>query len=120
MKKLITAGLVLVGSMIAAQASAATLECYVDTQGYDRYTKNHCFAMIPGQRTATAVFRISGAAKPISSVIWGDKAASCGTRGTSCSFTITGFTTHKASATILYQDGTYESKSGTASFEDGR
>ncbi|WP_028772061.1 hypothetical protein [Shewanella waksmanii] len=120
MNKFITAGLLVASSFMAQSASAATMECYVDTQAYDQYTPNHCFAMVWGARSATAVFRISGANKPINKVIWGDKASSCGTSGTSCSFSIRPFVSNKASATILYQDGTYETASATASFEDGR
>ncbi|MBB1268139.1 hypothetical protein [Shewanella sp. SR44-3] len=120
MKKFLSVAAVLSTSLFASQASAASMECYVDTQAYDQYTSGHCFALVYGARSATAVFRIAGANKPISSVIWGDKAASCGTSGTSCSFTIRPFVSNKASATILYQDGTWATASATASFEDGR
>ena len=120
MNKLITAGILVASSLFANQAMSATMECYVDTQAYDQYTPNRCDAIVWGARSATAAFRITGASKPINSVIWGDKASSCGTSGTSCSFTIRPFFPNKATATILYQDGTWETASATASFEDGR
>jgi hypothetical protein len=120
MKNLLSVAAVIATGLFTSQASAADMECYVDTQAYDHFTSGHCFALIYGASSATAVFRIAGANKPISSVIWGDKASSCGTSGTSCSFTIRPFRANKASATILYQDGTWETASATASFEDGR
>ena len=120
MKKLLGFGLLLSTSLFSVQGLAASMECYVDTQAYDQYTQGHCNAVIYGARTATAVFRVTGASKPVDSVIWGDKAASCGTSGTSCSFSIRSFSVNKASATILYQDGTWDTASATASFEDGR
>jgi hypothetical protein len=120
MKKMLSVAAVIATGLFSTQAAAADMECYVDTQAYDQYSKGHCFALIYGASSATAVFRIAGANKPISSVIWGDKASSCGTSGTSCSFTIRPFRPYKATATILYQDGTWEATSATASFEDGR
>jgi hypothetical protein len=120
MFKFVSTSVLLASSLFASQAFSANMECYVDTQAYDQYTPGHCEALIYGARSATAVFRIAGANKPISSVIWGDKASSCGTSGTSCSFIIRPFRVNKATATILYQDGTWEAASATASFEDGR
>lgn len=120
MNKFITAGILVASSLFANQAMSATMECFVDTQAYDQYTPNNCDAVIFNARSATAVFRVTGTNKPISSVIWGDKASSCGTGGTSCSFSIRPYFSNKATATILYQDGTWEAASATASFEDGR
>ncbi|QLE84220.1 MULTISPECIES: hypothetical protein [Shewanella] len=120
MNKLIATGVLVASSFFSLQTSAATMECFVDTQAYDNYTADRCDAIVWGARTATAVFRITGTNKPINKVIWGDKATGCRQSGTSCSFTIRAFVPNKASATILYQDGTYDTASATASFEDGR
>ncbi|WDE02885.1 hypothetical protein SG34_015685 [Thalassomonas viridans] len=58
MKKLLTAGLLTASSLVASQAYAATMECYVDTPAWDNYTPNSCFAMVWGANKATAVFRV--------------------------------------------------------------
>ncbi|MCL1037256.1 hypothetical protein L2750_08825 [Shewanella submarina] len=114
-------GLLAVGALTAFDTEAAAVECYVDTQAYDQYTAGHCFSMVWGARTATAVFRVNGANGQISQVIWGDAASGkCGS-GTHCSFTIRPFRPYRATATILYADGTWENATpATASFEDGR
>ncbi|WP_281558390.1 hypothetical protein [Thalassomonas sp. RHCl1] len=120
MKKLIGAGLLLASSFVASHASAATMECYVDTQAYDTFTPNQCFALLWGQSKTTAVFRIAGSTgKPISQVIWSGAASSCGVSGSSCSFSIRAYRTYTAKATILYQDGTWDTASAKASFESG-
>ncbi|MBG9996012.1 hypothetical protein I6F50_13150 [Pseudoalteromonas sp. NZS127_1] len=116
---LITTGIIL-ASIFSAQASADQMECYVDTQAYDQFTPNHCFAVIYGKRTATAVFRVVGNGSDIDSVVWSNAASSCGVSGTSCSFSIKSFKSNKAEATVLYTDGTWSKVSATASFEDGR
>ncbi|WP_281557384.1 hypothetical protein [Thalassomonas sp. RHCl1] len=121
MKKLLTAGLLVASSFATSQAYAAAMECYVDTPAYDHYTTGSCFAMVWGENKATAVFRIKDAAsKPISSVIWDGAAKSCGTGGTGCAVSIYAFRQYTATATVLYQDGTWGTASATASFEDGR
>jgi hypothetical protein len=121
MKKILQASLLCLSSVATSQAFSAEMECYIDTQAYDHYTANRCFAMVWGARKATAVFRVSGANKDINTVIWSDKASSCGSStSTSCSFSIGPFAPHKASATVLYSDGSWEKVSATASFEDGR
>ena len=113
-------GLLILGALTAFDSEAATVECYVDTQAYDHYTPNTCSAAIRGARESTAVFRVTGTSSQISQVIWGDDASGkCGS-GTHCSFTIRAFRTYKATATVLYADGTWDSASATASFEDGR
>ena len=120
MNKFLKAGILVASSIFGSQAMAANMECYVDTQAYDQFTANHCAALIFGANKATAVFRIVGASKPINSVIWKDAAKSCGTSGTFCSISIRAFRPNKATATILYTDGTWDTASATASFEDGR
>ncbi|MBU2970049.1 hypothetical protein KO527_11870 [Pseudoalteromonas sp. C2R02] len=120
MNKFLKAGILVASSVFGSQAMAANMQCYVDTQAYDHFTADHCEALIFGANKATAVFRIVGASKPIDSVIWKDAAKSCGTSGTFCSVSIRAFRTNKATATILYSDGTWGSASATASFEDGR
>ena len=118
MKKIIGAGLLLASSFVASQASAATMECYVDTQAYDTFTPHQCFAVLWGQSKTTAVFRIAGG-KPINQVIWSGAASSCGVSGSSCSISIRAYKTYTARATVLYQDGTWDTASTSASFESG-
>ncbi|MEZ7279671.1 hypothetical protein EXT42_15695 [Pseudoalteromonas sp. CO302Y] len=120
MKKVLTSIGLLAASVFSVHASADTMECYVDTQAYDQYTPNRCFAMVFGQTYATAVFRVVGDGSTIDSVIWSNDASSCGTSGTSCSYQIRAFRPSKAEATILYADGRWSKVSATASFEDGR
>lgn len=66
MKKFITAGVLVAGSFMAQSASAATMECYVDTQAFDQYTPNHCFAIVWGHAQQRQYF---GLAVPISLLI---------------------------------------------------
>ncbi len=120
MNKIITASVLVASTFFTNETMAASMECYVDTQAHDQYTVGRCMAIVWGARRATAVFRVTGTDKPISSVMWGDKASSCGSSGTSCSFQIPGYSSHRATATILYQDGTWETTYARASFEDGR
>ena len=120
MKKVLTIATLLAASVFSVQASASSMECYVDTQAYDQYTPNRCMALIYGQNKATAVFRVIGNGSAIDSVIWSNAAQSCGTSGTSCSFEIRSFKPYKAEATILYTNGSWSKVSVIASFEDGR
>jgi len=120
MKKVLTALGLLLSGAFSVHASADSMECYVDTQAYDKYTPNRCFALVYGQTNATAVFRVVGNGSAIDSVIWSNAASSCGTSGTSCSFQIRAFRSYKAEATILYTDGRWSKVAATASFEDGR
>jgi hypothetical protein len=120
MKKILSVAAIIATGLFSAQASATVMECFVDTQAYDHFTEGYCGAIINNARSTTAVFRVTGTSKPISSVIWSEKASSCGTSGTSCSITIYPFHEYTAKATVLYQDGTWEATSATASFEDGR
>lgn len=119
MKKLLSVSLLLASSFVASQATATEMQCYVDTQAYDNYTSNRCFAMNPASST-TANFRITATNGAIDSVIWGDHASSCGTTtGTTCSITINAYRSYTGSATILYTDGTWEKVSAKASYERG-
>ncbi|WP_151173939.1 hypothetical protein [Pseudoalteromonas ruthenica] len=120
MKTLIASAALLIGGLFSAQASADSMECYVDTQAYDQFTPNRCFALVYGATTSTAVFRVVGNGSQIDSVIWSNAASSCGTSGTSCSFEIRAFRPYTAEATILYSNGSWSKVSATASFEDGR
>lgn len=121
MKKLLSAGLLFACFFANSQTFAATMECYVDTIKFDTYKPNFCFAVVWGENTTTAAFRIQdNPSKVISSVVWGDDASSCGTTSDRyCSFTIRAFKAYTAKATILYQDGTWDTASANASFEDG-
>ncbi|WP_281557383.1 hypothetical protein [Thalassomonas sp. RHCl1] len=120
MKKLLTTGLLVASCLATSQAYATAMECYVDTPAYDHFTTGHCSALIWGANKATAVFRIKDAdSKPISSVIWGNAAASCGTGGAYCTIDIYAFRSYTATATVLYQDGSWGSASATAWLEDG-
>jgi len=117
-KMLSLSGLALLSLM--GKAYAGKMECYVDTQAYDQFTPNVCMALVYGARTSTAVFRIVAAESEIDKVIWGGAASSCGTSGTSCSIKIRSMRPYKATATILYRNGKWDSAQAIASFEDGR
>jgi hypothetical protein len=118
MKKLLSVGLLLASSFAASQAVATEMQCYVDTQAYDNYTSNACFAINPATST-TASFRVTATNGTINSVIWGGDASSCGTAGTSCSITVRAYRQYNATATILYSNGTWETVSANASYERG-
>lgn len=120
MKKYLAATAFALASSFSLSANADLMECYVDTQAYDQFRSNACFALVYGARSATAVFRVVGNGSEIDSVQWTGAASSCGTRGTSCSFTIRPFRPYKAEALILYSNGTWSRVSATASYEDGR
>jgi hypothetical protein len=120
MKKMLSVAAIIATGLFASQASAAVMECFVDTQAYDHFTEGYCGAIVSNVRSTTAVFRVTGTSKPINSVIWSEKASSCGTSGTSCSITIYPFHEYTAKATVLYQDGTWDTASAIAMFEDGR
>jgi opacity protein-like surface antigen len=120
MKKMLSAAAIIATGLFASQASAAVMECYIDTQAYDHYSAGECSAIIYGASQATAVFRVTGSNKPVNSVIWGGATKSCGTAGTNCSITIRSYRVNNATATILYQDGTWDTASAIATFEDGR
>ncbi|WP_444913958.1 hypothetical protein ACJJIQ_06915 [Microbulbifer sp. ANSA003] len=121
MKRLLGTGIIAALFFISSHTTAATMECYVDTIKFDTYRPNVCFALVWGANTATAAFRIEeDTSKVISSVIWSDDAHSCGTTSDRyCSFTIRAFRAYTAKATILYQDGSWDTASAIASFEDG-
>ena len=119
MKKLLSAALLVVSSLATSQAFATTMECVVDPPAYDYFNPNHSSDVIYGANKAKVVFRIVDS-KPVRSVIWKDAAQSCGTSGTSCSFSIYPFREYTATATVLYQDGTWDTASAIAFFEDGR
>ena len=120
MKKMLSVATIIATGLFVAQASAASMECYVDTQAYDYFSLGSCNAVIANTNKATAVFRVTDTNKPISSVVWGESATSCGTSGPLCSFTIGRIRQHTATATILYQDGTWDTASAVAWFEDDR
>ena len=46
MKKVLTALGLLLSGAFSVHASADSMECYVDTQAYDKYTPNRCFALV--------------------------------------------------------------------------
>lgn len=118
MKRLLSFGLLLASSFATSQVTATEMQCYVDTQAYDNYTSNRCFALNPASST-TANFRVTATNGSINSVIWGEDTSSCGTAGTSCSITVRAYKTYTGSATILYSDGTWETVSAKASYERG-
>lgn len=117
MKKLLVAAALLA----AGSASAATMECMVDTAGWDEWSAGHCesFEYTMDKKANNAYWRITGINKTISSVIWSDKTTGCASSATECMKAIFPYRINKGTATILYVDGTYEIVSATASFETG-
>ncbi len=120
MKKLLQASVLIASSVIASQAFSAEMECYVDTQRFDNFTPNYCVGLVWGAQYADAVYRVSGANKAIDQVIWGGVASGKGCTGTSCVVSIRAYSVNKATATILYTDGTWENVSATAELENGK
>ena len=116
MKKLLAP---LVGGMMALPATAATMQCMIS--GVASWSDGYCFGMefTMDYNTNPASWRIAGATKPISSVIWADATAGCATTATSCTKPIRPYQEHLGSATILYSDGTWEAVQATAWFETG-
>ena len=116
MKKLLVP---LVVGMMALPVTAATMQCMIS--GVVSWKNNSCFGMefTMDYNTNPASWRISGATKTISSVIWADTTAGCASTATSCTKPIHPYQQHLGSATILYTDGTWEAVQATAWFETG-
>jgi hypothetical protein len=116
MKKLLVP---LVVGMMALPATAATMQCMIS--GIVSWTDGYCegieFTM--DFQSHPASWRIAGATKPISSVIWSDATAGCAASATSCTKSIAPYQDHLGKATILYSDGTWEAVQASARFETG-
>lgn len=118
MKKTLTA----LGLLFASGSTmAANMECMVDTELQNSWGVSHCFGFeyTMDQAPNNATWRVTNTTKPISSVIWSEKATGCASNSTFCTKSIRPFTFHVGKATILYTDGTYEIVQATAQFETG-
>lgn len=122
MKNAVASFFSLVFLLIASSAFSATLVCDVFPKG--RFTSgNNGVANCWGFDTSfgnstTGRFYIKGITKPVSRVIW-DGDASCN-GGTSCNVTVRAYSFPRATATILYADGTHETtNTSTMEYETG-
>lgn len=111
MKKLAIAVLL---SAMSSPLFAADLQCQVGPQ----VEIGHCDTVIWGEMYAPASFAIVNVTKPISKVIW-QRPSSC-KNTTFCTFKLRAMVPYAGEALVLYTDGTYETLTGSARFEDGR
>jgi hypothetical protein len=105
--------------MMALPAAAATMQCMINDVVSWRNNRCRGVEMTLDHQTNLASWRINGATKAISSVIWSGVTASCPTTATSCTKAISPYEEHLGAATILYSDGTWEAVQATAWFETG-
>lgn len=113
-------GLLVVASLVASNAMAAQLNCRVSAkQTFGNWTPD-CFgiSMVLNNKPTTVSFRIDSLAAPVKQVIWSN-APTCSATSTSCSFPLYPYNPYALSATVLYQNGTYEEVSATATYETG-
>ncbi|MFC3031714.1 hypothetical protein ACFOEE_04175 [Pseudoalteromonas fenneropenaei] len=122
MKKQIFAAAAVMLSALSFSSQAAQLKCNLTVKSGGNVWQNgtsYCSGIdFSFSNSTTGKFYIEGASKPISRILWnGD--ANC-TGGTSCNMTIRAYRDYTATATILYQDGTYETtNSATMNYETG-
>lgn len=111
----------LIVGLLTLPAMAAQMECMVDTAAYDEWQVGHCpnFEYTMDNNTNTAIWRVTGTTKPVSSVLWSETTAGCASNSLYCSKEIRPYQEHLGKATILYTDGTWEAVQATASFETG-
>lgn len=74
--------------------------------------------MVLNNKATTVTFRIENLAAPIKQVVWSN-APTCMANVTSCAFPLYPYAPYELTATILYQNGTYEETSATAMYETG-
>jgi len=122
MKKLVTLVLAcaLLGPAIAATAQTPPpMSCFVDTPAYDEFTPEYCFAVIPGARFATAVFRALPPPLPNRfEVRWSD--TRCDPKSPICSVRIAAYRPKTMTALVLNFDNfTFYEVSATAELEAG-
>lgn len=118
MKKLLVP---LVVGMMALPATAAQMECFIDTPAYDEWQTGSCYLMeyTMDYNPNSAVWRVTGMNKPVSSILWSEATAGCTTTQEFCIQPITPYQTHLGKATILYTDGNWEMVQAPAYFETG-
>ncbi|MCF6436669.1 MULTISPECIES: hypothetical protein [Pseudoalteromonas] len=122
MKTTLKAFTLVAGSLFAGSALATTLVCdvYPKSGGnsFGNGTKNcGAFDYSFGNSTSGKFYLIN-ISKPIQEVRWEGRATCSG--GTSCNATIRAYTQNKASALILYKDGTWEqANTASAWYETG-
>jgi hypothetical protein len=111
----------LIIGVVTLPAMAAQMECMVDTAAYDEWQAGFCpnFESTLDNSPNTAIWRITGTTKTISSIIWSGTTAGCASNSQYCSKDIRPYQEHVGKATILYADGTWEAVQATASFETG-
>ncbi|QSX39136.1 hypothetical protein [Shewanella cyperi] len=103
-------------------AFAADMVCNLNVKsgGYvDGNGTAHCIGFDYSFGSSTSgTYSIENVTKPISSVIWSGNAKCSG--GVSCGVTVRAYSINKASATILYKDGTWEqTNTANMSYETG-
>ncbi len=113
--------LALITGLVTLPTLAAQMECMVDTAALDVWQVGDCpnFEYTLDNNTNTAIWRITGTTKTVSSVLWSDATAGCASNSQYCSKEIRPYREHVGKATILYTDGTWEAVQATASFETG-
>lgn len=118
MKKIL---LPLVIAVLSLPAMAAQMECMVDTAAYDQWQAGDCpnFEYTLDNNANTAIWRVTGTTKPVSSVLWSETTAGCASNSQYCNKQIRPYKQYTGKATILYTDGTWEAVEATASFETG-
>ena len=122
--KLKLAAMALLGAALhTGSASATDLACDIYIKGNGNQFGNgtaNCigFDFSFGNSTSGRYY-LKNISKPISQVIWNGHASCNG--GTSCSVTVRAYTgSQSATATVLYQDGTYEvTNSARMEYETG-
>ncbi|WP_462165007.1 hypothetical protein [Pseudoalteromonas xiamenensis] len=119
MRNIFKKSFLLASAFVGFQAFAGSMTCTIGEAQYNRPYKNYtCFTVEFGSEEAATTFSIK-ADKPVSYVIWGDVAASCGvSASTSCQVMTTANKVHAATATILFQDGSWEKAWATSLFNN--
>jgi hypothetical protein len=107
----------------AQTAAAANMTCNLNVKSGGNVMGNgtdYCVGMDFSFGSSTSgSFKIEGINKTVNSIIWNTN-TSCKS-GTTCNFTVRAYRLNQASATILYQDGTWENtNTATIEYETGK
>ncbi|NMH65907.1 hypothetical protein [Shewanella salipaludis] len=107
----------------AQSALAADLVCHLNVKSGGNVYGNgtaHCSGLDFSFGSSTSgSYNIVNINKMVKSVIWSGNAKCSG--GTSCGVTVRAYSVNQASATILYQDGTWEqTNTATMEYETGK
>jgi len=101
---------VLAALSFGQSAFAANMVCHLNVKSggnVDGNGTDHCVGLDFSFSSGTSgTYSIENITKPVSSVIWSGNAKCSG--GVSCNVAVRAYSINKASATILYKDGTYE------------